>query len=71
MPLKGQINWGDQIIGEVFGQGLGEGKSHKYSVQYYPAQGKTMKNVEKPPKESKNLKPPKPLNLVKKILKPF
>ena len=27
----------DQIFGLGFDQGLGEGKNHKYSLQYYPA----------------------------------
>ena len=34
----------------VKNQGLGEGKKHKYSVQYYPA---LRKNVEKPQRASK------------------
>ena len=34
-PDFGQVF--DRIFGQGFDQGLGEGKHHKYSVQYYPA----------------------------------
>ena len=37
----------DKIFGQGFDQGFGEGKNQKYSVQYYPAQGKTVKTIKK------------------------
>ena len=50
----------DQMFGQEFDQGLGEGKNHKYSVQYYSAQGKIVKNHQKHKKNS-NYNPPNPL----------
>ena len=41
----------DEIFGQGFDQGLGEANSHKYNAQYFPAEGKHLKNS----KNSKNL----------------
>ena len=32
-------------IGQVVDQGLGEGKTNNYTMQYYPARGKTLKTT--------------------------
>ena len=42
-PLKkgvyGDFSWQffDQVFDQILDQGFGEGRNHKYSVQYYPA----------------------------------
>ena len=37
----------DQIFGQGFDQGLWEGKNHKYRVQYFPAEGKSIQKTAK------------------------
>ena len=36
-----------QIFAQFVDQGLGQGKNHMYNVQYYPAVGKNLKNLQK------------------------
>ncbi len=35
------FNIADHIFGQSFDRGFGEGTNDQYSIQYYPAEGKT------------------------------
>ena len=59
----------DQMFGHGFDQGWGKGKNHKYSVQYYPAEGKHLKNNKKSIKSSKTSNLPLSKSFSKPCLK--